>query len=229
MNTAAAWILALGLAMPAAAAAQDIETGGRLRVAGFGRVAWQPDQYELAFAAVGDGVDANAARERFEPAQAALRRALDAEAGALAGRAQDPPRLQSRGTQAAPQWRFSSRFAVRVRGEAAVVRLQQALAEAGVAEFELRPFSERLAEYTEQAQRLALRDAQRRARATAQELGWRLRGARTVKFLDERPWWSPQAPTARQYGARAYDYAAEAPAQTGEVTAQAEVEFEYSR
>lgn len=229
MNTAAAWILALGLALPAAAAAQEIETGGRFRVAGFGRVAWQPEAYELAFAAVGDGADAKAARERFEPALAAATRALDAHAGALAARTQDAPRLRSGGSEQVPAWRFSARFVVRVRGDAELTRLQQALAEAGVGEFELRPWSERLPEYTEQAQRLALRDAERRARATADELGWRLRGARAVKFLDERPWWLPQTPTARQYGARAYDYAAEAPAQTGEVTAQAEVEFEYSR
>lgn len=229
MNTLAAWILAAGLAFPAAAAAQAVDTGGRLRVAGFGRVAWQPDAYELAFAAVGDGADARAARERFEPALAAVRRVLDAHAGALAERAQDPPRLHARGGAEAPAWRFSSRFALRVRGEAALIRLQQELAEAGVAEFELRPSSERLPDYTEQAQRLALRDAQRRARIAAEELGWRLGGARSVKFLDERPAWLPQTPTARQYGARAYDYAAEAPAQTGEVTAQAEVEFDYSR
>lgn len=228
MNTAAAWILALGLALPVAAA-QPVETGGHFRVAGFGRVAWQPESYELAFAAVGDGADAQAARERFEPALAAVRRALDAHAGAVAGRAQDAPRLHSRGSGQAPAWRFSSRFVVRVRGDAELARLQQALAEAGVEEFELRPWSERLPDYTEQAQRLALRDAERRARATAEELGWTLRGARAVKFLDERPWWSPQTPTARQYGARAYDYAAEAPAHSGEVTAQAEVEFEYSR
>ncbi|SDW07196.1 SIMPL domain-containing protein [Lysobacter enzymogenes] len=227
MNTAAAWILALGLALPAAAA-QSADSGGRFRVAGFGRVAWQPDLYELAFAAVGDGADAKIARERFEPALAAVQRVVDAHAGALSERSQDAPRLHSRGSEQAPAWRYSSRFVVRVRGDAELARMQQELAEAGVAEFELRPLSQRLPEYTEQAQRLALQDAQRRARATAQELGWRLRGARAVKFLDERPWWLPQAPTARQYGARAYDYAAEAPAQSGEVTAQAEVEFEYS-
>lgn len=228
MNARAAWIVALALVMPAVAA-QEIETGGRLRVAGFGRVAWQPDLYELAFAAVGEGADARAARARFEPVQASIRRALDAQAGALVERSQDPPRLRSRGTEAAPLWRVSSRFVLRVRGDAALLRLQQALAEAGVGEFDVRPLSERLPEYTEQAQRLALRDAERRARAIAEELGWRLRGARAAKFLDERPWWLPLAPTARQYGARAYDYAAEAPAQTGEVTAQAQVEFEYSR
>lgn len=228
MNAAAAWILVLGLLGPAAAAPAAAEDR-RLRVAGFGRVAWQPDQYELAFAAVGEGVDPGAARARFEPAQAAVRRALQAHAAALSERAQEPPRLRSHGSAQAPAWRYSSRFVVRVRGDAGLIGLQQALAEAGIAEFELRPWSERLPDYTEQAQRLALRDAQRRAEATAQELGWRLRGARAVKFLDERPWWSPQTPTARQFGARAYDYAAEAPAQTAEVTAQAEVEFDYSR
>ncbi len=201
----------------------------RLRVIGFGRVAYLPDLFELAFDVSTPAADARSARERHLPAVAAAQAAVRAAGAALADASQDAPRLRRLEASGGPAgYRFDTRMVVRVRGAEAVAALQQRLAESGIEPFErILPLSERLPDYTAQAQRQAVQDARRRAQTLAGELGWRLGAAIAVKVLDERPWWAPQAPTARQYGARAYNYAADAPEQGGEVTAQVEVEFAY--
>lgn len=221
----------LAVIVPLQARAQVVDlNGGHFRVAGFGRVAWQPDLFELSFNVVSEAGDANGARERHLLAIAAARRVVEAQRAALSERSEDAPRLQQReGEGGRAVYRFDSRFVLRVSGVEALALLQQQLAESRVNAFELRPLSERLPEYGEQAQRQALRDAKRKAEMIAAEMGWTLTGATAVKFQDERPWWAPQTPTARQYGARAYNYAAEAPAQSGEVTAQVDVEYAYKR
>lgn len=230
MNYLGLTLLAAALWLSPTARAQDVD-GGRFHVAGFGRVAYQPDLFELSFAVVSDAADARAALQRHQPVVAAVRRVLQTHRGELSELSVDAPRLTTRdGGEGGAAYRYSTRFVLRVRGDDALALLQQQLSQAGVGEFEsLRPLSDRLPEYGDQARRLALQDARRKAAVIAAELGWTLDAATAVKFEDDRPWWTPQTPTARQYGARAYDYAAEAPAQTGEVTAQVDVEYRYSR
>ncbi|MBT2746099.1 MULTISPECIES: SIMPL domain-containing protein [unclassified Lysobacter] len=232
MKIVASWLVALSaLAWSAPAPAQLVDIdGGRFHVAGFGRVAWQPDLFELAFTVVSQGADARGARERHLPAVAAVRRIVEGQRAALSEQSEDAPRLQVReGEGGRSTHRFDTRFVLRVRGAEAAALLQQQLADAGVATFEVRPLSERLPQYGDEARRQALRDARRKAELIAGEMGWKLTGATAVKFQDERPWWLPQTPTARQYEARAYNYAAEAPAQSGEVTSQVDVEYAYKR
>lgn len=231
MNRLGAALIAVVLAGSPPLSAQPPESG-RFHVAGFGRVAYQPDLFELSFTAISDAADAATALQRHQAAVEAVRQVLQAQRAALTEQSADAPRLTTRddGDGAAPRYRYSTRWVVRVRGEAALALLQQRLSQAGVAGFDgLRPLSERLPEYGDQARRLALQDARRKAGVIAAELGWTLGAATAVKFEDDRPWWLPQTPTSRQYGARAYDYAAEAPAQGGEVTAQVDVEYRYTR
>lgn len=232
MNYLGFALLATALWLSPPARAQGVD-GGRFHVAGFGRVAYQPDLFELSFAVVSDAADGHAALQRHQPVVAAVRQVLQTHRGELSELSVDAPRLTTRSDgvgDGGPGYRYSTRFVLRVRGDDALARLQQQLSQAGVAEFDsLRPLSDRLPEYGDQARRLALQDAKRKAAVIAAELGWTLDAATAVKFEDDRPWWTPQTPTARQYGSRAYDYAAEAPAQTGEVTAQVDVEYRYSR
>ncbi|MGH8081464.1 MAG: SIMPL domain-containing protein [Lysobacter sp.] len=225
------WLILLTLMWPLQTRAQLVDVnGGRFHVAGFGRVAWQPDLFELSFTVTTQADEAGTAGERHRSALEAVRGLVDAQRAALSERSEDAPRLQTRdGDGSRSAYRFDSRFVLRVRGTEALMILQQQLAQAGVAGFELRPLSERLPEYGDQARRLALQDAQRKAGLIAAEMRWTLGGATAVKFQDERPWWLPQTPTAQQYGARAYNYAAEAPAQSGEVTSQVDVEYAYKR
>lgn len=223
-----AWLaaLALALALAAPARAQSVDPqGGRFHVAGFGRVAWQPDLFELAFTVITEQADADRARARHLATLERVRGVLDEYIAALSERSEDAPRLQRRDDG----YRFDSRFVLRVRGMEPLAALQQRLMQDSVSEFELRPLSRRLPEYGDQARREALRDAKRKAESIAAEMGWTLTGATAVRFQDERPWWTPQTPVARQYGARAYNYAAEAPAHTGEVTSQVDVEYAYRR
>lgn len=214
--------LALAVAVPALAQSADPQ-GGLFHVAGFGRVAWQPDLFEMAFTVITEQADADRARERHLATLAVVRGVLDEHAAALTERSEDAPRLQRRDDG----YRFDSRFVLRVRGMAPLAALQQRLMQDSVSDFELRPLSQRLPEYGDRARREALRDARRKAESIAAEMGWTLGAATAVRFQDERPWWTPQTPVARQYGARAYNYAAEAPAHSGEVTAQVDVEYAY--
>ncbi|MGO1072533.1 SIMPL domain-containing protein [Lysobacter sp. CA199] len=226
MKIVASCLLALCALIGPTQAQAQVADGGRFHVAGFGRVAWQPDLFELAFDVATQAEDASGARERHLSAVAAARRIVEARQTALSERSEDAPRLRIRDGGG---YRFDTRFVLRVRGAEALMSLQQQLAEAGVAEFEVRPLSERLPEYGDRARRLALQDAKRKAELLAVEMRWTLLGATAVTFQDERPWWLPQTPVARQYGARAYNYAAEAPAQSGEVTSQVDVEYAYRR
>ncbi|KRB03302.1 SIMPL domain-containing protein [Lysobacter sp. Root690] len=230
MNYLGLPLLAAMLWLSPPARAQGVD-GGRFHVAGFGRVAYQPNLFELSFAVVSDAADASVALRQHQPVVAAVRQVVQAHRGELSELSVDAPRLTTRsGDESGAGYRYSTRFVLRVRGDDALALLQQQLSQAGVAEFEsLRPLSDRLPEYADKARRLALQDAKRKAALIAAELGWTLDAATAVKFEDDRPWWTPQTPTARQYGARAYNYAAEAPAQTGEVTAQVDVEYRYSR
>ena len=138
--------------------------------------------------------------------------------------------LQRRDDAPATRYRYQTRFALSLRSREALMRLQQRLAELGIDGLDqVQPLSQRLPEYADQARRLALQDAQRKAETLAAAAGWRLLGPVAVRIEDDRPWWTPQPPTARQYGARAYNYAADAPVRGSETTAQVEVEYAYAR
>lgn len=222
----------------AAAAEQDAvrpgavpaQQGGRFRVAGFGRVAFEPDLFGFAFVVVSEAPEPGAARLRHEQAVALARDAIAAQRAELDETAADAPGLQRRDDAPATRYRYQTRFALRLRSREALMRLQQRLAELGIDGLDqVQPLSQRLPEYADQARRLALQDAQRKAETLAAAAGWRLLGPVAVRIDDDRPWWTPQPPTARQYGARAYNYAADAPVRGSETTAQVEVEYAYAR
>ncbi|MBX9401542.1 SIMPL domain-containing protein [Lysobacter sp. BMK333-48F3] len=212
------------------AQAVDPARAGRFHVAGFGRVAFDPDRFGFAFVVVSAAAEPGAARERHERDLAQVRAAIDAQRAELDETGADATGLQRRDDAAATRYRYQTRFVLRLRSREALMRLQQRLAELGVEELDrVQPLSQRLPEYAEQARRLAMQDAQRKAETLAAAAGWRLLGPVAVRIENDRPWWTPPPPTAPQYGARAYNYAAEAPARGSETTAQVDVEYAYAR
>lgn len=230
-------LLAAGPVGPATASGQDLagdraapaEPGGRFRVAGFGRVAFEPDRFGIAFVVVSAAAEPGAARERHERDLAQVRAAIDAQRAELDETASDATALHRRDDAAATGYRYQTRFVLRLRSREALMRLQQRLAELGVEELDrVQPLSQRLPEYAEQARRLAMQDARRKAETLAAAAGWRLLGPVAVRIEGDRPWWMPP-PTAPQYGARAYNYAADAPASGSEAVAQVDVEYAYAR
>jgi uncharacterized protein YggE len=106
-------------------------------------------------------------------------------------------------------FRFSTAYVARIKDPKGLTAFQEGLISSGATDIlGVDLFSEKLPALLDQARKQAIQDAKHKAVLAATELGWKLRGARSISFSEgEAPWRSARgAIPGLAIASRAYNY-----------------------
>jgi uncharacterized protein YggE len=192
----------------------SVATAQSFSVAGYGKVFYTPDRFDLTFAVVTEEAEVLRCKEKHLAVLARVKAFLDQQTETMTSLRQDATvldRVYEPGSSPTRRvFRYTTAFTARLREAHALLPFQEGIVSAGVTDLHgLDLFSSRQNELLDQARREGIKDAKQKAELATKELGWSSLKAMNITFNDES-WRKNRASV--NYGSRIYAAKPETPA-----------------